>query len=184
MNTSVSFTKSETNWCFSTGKVGVANLADRHALYWKVNKALPIIPWIEGIPLICLCCYLAVRMWRELLLSPSLPGTQSLCCCWASGSGWSASHSSSPGKPNNNTGEWGWTTTASSAEMRSWLSITPEISILGLCVCEYASLLWQENLVLIIYGCGFNASLLLLFNFCSEAILKISNFYIAKEAEA
>lgn len=97
MNTSVSFTKSETNWCFSTGKVGVANLADRHALYWKVNKALPIIPWIEGIPLICLCCYLAVWMWRELLLSPSLPGTQSLCCCWASGSGWSASHSSSPG---------------------------------------------------------------------------------------
>lgn len=123
-----------------------------------------------------LCWYLAGWMWREPRLSPKLPGSRSLCCCWAFGSGWSASHSGSPGNQ-----------TPARASRRKQLLFKPTKNSfhfrnvvltfhysgdqhVRMCVCMNTGLLWQENLVLIIYVCWLNSNLLLFFNFCSVAL--------------
>lgn len=49
-------------------------------------------------------------MWHVHLSSPRLPGNQSLCCCWVSGSGLSASHSSFPKRQGNTVEHWRTTT--------------------------------------------------------------------------
>lgn len=42
--------------------------------------------------------YLELQIWHGPQWSPSCSGSRSPCCCWVSGSGWSSSHCSPPGR--------------------------------------------------------------------------------------